>query len=43
MQNLLSDFGIFIDTAYGLIFVHGLLPLVLLSLSHFDFCFIPTE
>jgi len=40
MQNILTDFRIFIDTGYfpdafGLIFVYGLLPLVSLSLTHF--------
>jgi len=44
MQNILSDFGIFIDIGYfscafELIFVYGLLPLVSLSLSQFLFHF----
>jgi len=48
MQNLLSDFMISIDTGYlscvlWLIFVHGLLHVLSLALSHFDCCFISAE
>jgi len=48
MQNPLSDFRTFADTGYfscdfGLFFVHGLLPLDTLRLSHFDFCFVSAE
>jgi len=42
MQNILSDFRIFIDTGYfpgafGFIFVYALLTLVSLGLSHVCF------
>jgi len=42
MLNIRSDFMTFTDAGYfcrdfGLIFVHGLLPLVSLVLSHCDF------
>jgi len=47
MQNHLSGSGYLltldISCAFGLIFAHGLLPLVSLGLSHFQFCFISTE